>query len=325
MRDVRNACTLRLIATTGLILAAAGAVAQTTEKPRSRTIPGMQVTRDQQYGDIGGADPNLTSLEIYALRTSKNLPVLVFIHGGGWWAGDKNRGPIFCDVGKQSVSVRTSDDKTDTILKAIYFTGQGFVFVSTNYRLSPQVKHPTHVQDVAQAIAWVYKNISKYGGDPNRIFVMGHSAGAHLAALVATDGRHLEQSGASLDVLKGAILLDGAGYDIPRQMRQAGPRLERTYRTAFGEDPKDWKDASPITHIAKNKNIPPFLIVHAGERLASKTQAEWLARKLQAADVPARTFHARDKNHMTLNRHLGRPNDDTTLRIATFLRKHTSK
>jgi arylformamidase len=97
----------------------------------------------------------------------------------------------------------------------VTFVSTGFVYVAINYRLPPAVHHPTHARDVAKALAWVADNIGRYSGDPERIYAMGHSAGAHLAALVATDESYLKREGYSLKTIKGDILLDVGAYDIP--------------------------------------------------------------------------------------------------------------
>lgn len=99
--------------------------------------------------------------------------------------------------------------------KAELFTGQGWLFISANYRLVPEGKHPNNVQDVASAIAWAHEHAAEHGGDPARVFIMGHSAGCHLVALVATDHRRLEQAGGSLDIVKGVVALDTHAYNLP--------------------------------------------------------------------------------------------------------------
>ena len=160
------------------------------------------------FASLPGVDPKLLSLDIYRPKSPSNagqqaaLPVVVMIHGGGWRTGDKANE----SQGKQ---------------KASFFTGRGFVYVSINYRLSPAVQHPAHVEDVAKALAWVADHIASYGGDPERIFLMGHSAGAHLAALVTTDERYLSKLGKSSLKLNGVILLDTAGYDIARNIDES--------------------------------------------------------------------------------------------------------
>src|ERR1700754_5069543 len=120
-------------------------------------------------------------LDVYAPQGAKNLPVVFWIHGGGWQTGDKK----------------------DVQLKPQAFTDKGFVFVSTNYRLLPSVDMATLIRDIAKSIRWVHEHIADHGGDPKRLLVMGHSAGAQLAALICTDDRYLKAEGVSLSVIKG--------------------------------------------------------------------------------------------------------------------------
>ncbi|UCH34344.1 MAG: alpha/beta hydrolase [Armatimonadota bacterium] len=264
--------------------------------------PDMARHPNLRYADLPGIDPNLLSLDIYAPSAAIKCPVLVMIHGGGWRLGDKANRAV-------------------ADLKSRHFVGQGYVFVSINYRLSPAVKHPTHVQDVARAIAWVHGNIARYGGDPARISVMGHSAGAHLAALVATDESYLDAEGKSLRILSGVILLDGAGYDLARHINDlgGGRGMRWLYEGAFGSDEAAWRDASPVTHIAPDKGIPPFLVFHAGARITSATLSREFAEALAKAGIAARTVHAADKSHRTINADIGKPGDWVTLTIMGFL------
>jgi acetyl esterase/lipase len=254
------------------------------------------------YAGENAANIKLQGLDIYTVENASNLPVMAYIHGGGWRKGDKNR----------------VHNKID------FFIKEGFIFVSINYRLSPAVMHPVHVQDVAKAVAWIHKNIREYGGDPDRIFTMGHSAGAHLAALVSIDDRRLKAEGASLKMLKGTVLLDGAGYDIPKIVEARG-LLSDIYKGAFGEDPEKLKDASPITHVAAGRNIPPFLIIHAGQREMSEMQSKNLEAALKKAGGEALVVAAPGKTHGTLNQHLGKPGDKPTKSVREFLRKYNKK
>ena len=216
-------------------------------------------------------DRLLTRLDVYAPARGDNHPVVVWIHGGAWRIGDKSR--------VQS--------------KPGAFNDRGYVFVSVNYRLHPAVTNKEQAGDIARAIRWVYDHVKDHGGDPERIFLMGHSAGAHLAALVATDERYLGETGLKLSDLSGVILLDGAGYDIPLQVRQAVlPRMKTMYTAVFTEDEATQRDASPITHVAPGKGIPPFLILHVASRKDSKIQSDGLAAKLRRGGVEAKVVPA---------------------------------
>ena len=254
-----------------------------------------------RYATVEGVDPNLLSLDVYAPKAARNCPVMVMIHGGGWRMGDKSNPAV-----GQS--------------KAAHFVAAGCIYVSVNYRLTPAVQHPVHVQDVAKALAWVDANIARYGGDPKRIIIMGHSADAHLAALVATDERRLKAEGRDLGIVKGVVLLDGAGYDVPRQIAAAGAVLRGMYEAAFTKDLAAQRDASPITHVAAGKGIPPFLILYVASRPDAADQSNRLADALRKAGVRAEAIPCQGKNHMTINQDIGAPGDKPTAAIMDFLR-----
>jgi arylformamidase len=265
----------------------------------------LTVSRDIPYDHVAGVDPNLLSLDIYAPKTgtaaARDLrPVLVMIHGGAWQIGDK----ATPNIGSR---------------KAATFVSNGFVYVAINYRLSPSVRYATQAGDVAKALAWVVQNIGHYSGDPGRIYVMGHSAGAHLAALVATDESYLTREGLNLKTIKGVVLLDGP-YDIPWVMEHIGTRgRDMLFTPAFGNDPKVWSNASPIDHISAGKGIPPMLILYAN-RPRSPEVSRHLAQALKAAGVPAAAVEVQGKNHAAMNRDVSNPNDAETQIILEFLR-----
>ena len=235
----------------------------------------------------------------------KSLPVMFWIHGGGWGAGDK----------------------TDVALKPKVLTDRGFVFVSTNYRLLPDVKMEELTRDIAKSLGWVHKNIAKYGGDPKRIFVGGHSAGAQLAALICIDHRYLKEENVSSEVLKGCVPVDGDTYDIPkiimtaelRQYLYGGPPITRGHRQKFGNDPKKHIDFSAVTHVAKDKGIPPFLILYFSGNPNTRAQARRLGEVLKQSEIPVKLYGARDSNHNRLNDELGKDDDPATQEFYNFL------
>jgi arylformamidase len=244
-------------------------------------------------------------LDIYAPDDAKNLPVVFWIHGGGWQTGDK----------------------TSVQIKPRVLTQRGFVFVSTNYRLLPHVEMEELIGDVAKSLGWVHKNIARYGGDPKRIFVMGHSAGAQLAALLCIDDRYLKAEGVPFDVLKGCVPVDGDTYDLPaiimtaefRQTVHGLPLPKFGHRVKFGNDPKKHIDFSAVTHVAKGKGIPPFLILHVAGHPNTAAQARRLGAVLQEAEIPAKVFGARETTHNKLNNDLGLPDDPATKELFQFL------
>jgi hypothetical protein len=124
------------------------------------------------------------------------------------------------------------------------------------------VKHPVLIQDVARAVAWVHDHAAEHGGDAAQLFLTGHSAGAHLVALLGTDAKRLAEHGKPLSILRGVIPLDSAAMDI-REVAASDRRPDSPYRAAFGDEPAGWADASPIVHAANGKGLPPFQMIVA--------------------------------------------------------------
>jgi arylformamidase len=253
----------------------------------------MRIHRDLPYAAPAA---ERQALDLYAPREGKGLPVVVWVHGGGWQAGDKS--------------------EVDTKPQA--FVERGYVFVSVNYRLLPAVTIRQMAADVAKAIRWTHDHAREYGGDPDRLFVTGHSAGAQLAALVCTDDRYLKAEGLSLALVKGCIPVDGDTYDVPLQIATVEQRRADIYRRKFGDEASQ-KELSPVTHAAKGRSIPPFLILHVAGHPETTLQSRRLVTALQAAGVRASAFPAEDKNHVTLNTDLGRPDDRPTAALFEFL------
>lgn len=244
-------------------------------------------------------------LDIYAPQEAKNLPVVFWIHGGGWQGGDKS-------------SVQ---------LKPQAFVDKGYVFVSTNYRLLPHVDMATIVGDIAKSIHWVHDHIADYGGDPQRLLVMGHSAGAQLAALVSIDERYLKAEGLSLSIIKACVPVDGDTYDVPAIIETAEtrrrvhglPQAKFGHREKFGNDPAKHRDFSAVTHVAKNKGIPPFFILHVAEHPDTSSQAQRLGNTLREAGLPVTVFGAKETTHNKVNADLGLPDDPATKALFEFL------
>ena len=218
-------------------------------------------------------------------------------------------------------------DKSEVQLKPQWFMDKGFVFVSTNYRLLPDVDMGTLIRDVAKSFSWVQKHIAEYGGNPKRVLVGGHSAGAQLAAIICTDDRYLKAEGISFDVLIGCVPVDGDTYDVPAIIETAETRLrvhglpppKYGHREKFGITPENHKDFSAVTHIAKGKGIPPFLILHVADHPDTTAQALRLGAVLKAADVTTTVFGAKDTKHSKINEDLGLPDDPATAAVSEFV------
>jgi len=256
----------------------------------------MQVHRDLSYAE---PKSERQTLDVYQPSHAKERPVVFWIHGGGWKKGSKE--------GVQ--------------LKPRAFTEHGFVFVSTNYRLLPEVSIQEMAGDIAKAIRWTHEHAKEFGGDPNAIYVLGHSAGAHLAALVCTDDRYLKAEGVSLSIIKGCVPLDVSVYDIPKRLADSNVAPPATMREVFGDTDELHRELSPVTHVAKGKNIPAFLIFHVADRPETRLQSHWFAEKLTAAGVVARVVAAEGKTHGTISTDLGLPDDKPTQALFEFLKR----
>lgn len=268
------------VAVTALMLAMVGVPVMARDaKP---VVQAASAPREIAYG----AD-ELQRLDFHAARgTAGPAPLFVFVHGGGWRQGDKRN--------------------ATGVEKVTHFLDRGFAFASVNYRLVPAARVEDQAQDVADAIGYLVKHGRALGIDASRIVLAGHSAGAHLSALVATDPQYLKRVGLGLDRLDGVVLLDGAAYDVPAQ-RAEGPRfMQRTYAQAFGDDPARQRALSPTLQAAA-PNAPAFLILHV-DREDGRRQSEALGTALRGAgaNVSVQAIDGKGlRGHMAINRSLG--------------------
>jgi acetyl esterase/lipase len=259
------------------------------------------VTRDIKYGSAHERQV----LDVYSPAGAKNLPVVFWIHGGGWQTGDKSM----------------------VALKPKAFNDAGFVFVSISHRLLPTVDMEAINRDVAAALGWVHKNIASRGGDPARLLVMGHSSGGELAALMCTDDRYLKAEGVPLTAIKGCVPVDADTFDIPAIIEVAETRARahqlplptNGHRQKFGNDPVKHRDFSAVTHVAKDKGIPPFLILHIGGNPDTTAQARRFANVLEASGIPVKVVPAREATHASINDNLGAPGDPVTKELFAFV------
>jgi len=243
-----------------------------------------------------GADPK-QRLDLVKPVGVTRAPVLLFIHGGGWSIGDK-------------AHVAGG--------KARWANGKGWAFASANYRLVPQATVEQQAADVASAIAWLRANAAREGLDPDRIVLMGHSAGAHLAALVGTDPQYLKGAGVPMGAVKGVVLLDGAGYDVPTQASAEMNIVKPMYEAAFSKDPRRQAALSPTRHAAA-PNVARWLILPIERRQDSQAQSKGLADALKRAGASATVVAVPGESHGSLNKGLGETGDFATEQVARFL------
>ncbi len=255
--------------------------------------------------DLNGSAPpkpqKLNRLDLYTPAGSASAdrrPVVVYIHGGNWRAGDK--------LNKIAAKTRL-------------FTNAGYVFASINYRLSPnpvntkypsgRIRFPAHPADVGEALAWISRNVANYGGDPTRILLLGHSAGAHLASLVATDPAYVAAFEMNPEHVIGVASLDTDAYDVRRRATYGGKSARNAIYNAFATPGEDaiwdtWSNASPIRWA--DRRDPRFLLVtQAGANVrvnGARAMAERLGQGPQ--DVLALPY-----SHARINDALGSKDD----------------
>lgn len=183
------------------------------------------------------------TLTVFSPRNSKhqNNPVLVFVHGGNWNSGDKK---LYGFFGRN-------------------FAKKGVTTVIVGYTLSPNADYNDMANEVAQAVNWTKENISKYKGNPNEIFLTGHSAGGHLVALVGTNPKYLKDK----SIIKGIVLNDAAGLDMKHYLEEFPPTDQDDYLATWSNNPDKWEDASPIYFL--DKSSPPFMIYNGSKTYES--------------------------------------------------------
>lgn len=208
-----------------------------------------------------------------------DAPLVVFIHGGGWSIGNRSM----------------------VQAKPQHFKQAGYVFASAGYRLLPEAPVETQAADIGAALRALRGQAEAGGFDPDRIVLIGHSAGAHLAALVATDPQY---AGDAFGTIRGVVLLDGAGYDVPAAMATPTMEMPNLYRDVFGTDPKRQKALSPITHVG-GKDAAHWLALYVAERPNSRAQSEALMTALAKAGAKAEAVAITGTDHGRMNRELG--------------------
>jgi arylformamidase len=252
--------------------------------------------------DVPYGKDELQRLDVYAPRDAKDAPTVVFFHRGEW----------------------TKGDKSEASYKPKFLNENGVVFVSANYRLSPAVKHPAHINDVAAAVRWVYDHAAEFGGSNKKIVVMGHSAGCHLVTLLALDPRYLAEVKLRPSDLRGVVTWSGGAYDLVAKVK-AGGTYGPYIKAAFGDSEDAWRDASPVAHVGDAKPLPPFLFVSVvdKDKKDSMLAAQNLAGLIRGAGGRATTRTLEGRTHMTVNALLGAPDDTTGVVLLDFVRRAT--
>ncbi len=272
---------------------------------------GMPRVVTEVYTQIPGVDPRHHALDIHTPIRNEACPptpVVVYFHGGGYVMGDK------------------ANQLTD---KVALFSGSGWTFVSANYRLSPKPDgaeearstYPDAQNDAAAAVAHLVRHALRLNIDPSRIVLMGHSAGAHLAALVSTDRRHLAAAGIGNQRIRCTVVLDTDAYDLPELIRRGGDR-RNVFRNAIGSGMAELEAASPMRHVSAG--VPPHFIVARGSQVR-RDQAQAYHSAVQAFAPEAQLLTVRGYTHAEVNSAIGKPGETTvTVPLMAFLRRCAS-
>jgi acetyl esterase/lipase len=277
------------------------------KKKEEQPLPADYTKTTIAYKQINGVDANLLSLDIYAFtpKPEQPKPVVIYVHGGAWAVGDKGN----------SISNKVN-----------LCNSLGYVFVSINYRLSPnpaeltnpnRVMFPLHNLDVADAVKWVHDNIAQYGGDKQKMVLMGHSAGGHLTALTSVSSQFLPALGLPVNTLKGAAVIDTEGYDVTVKASEG----EVVYLNAFGNNTQTWKQASPTEQLVQGTAYPAFFVAKRGAntRIA---QADAFINKLQSVGGTVTHITANQYDHEGINDAIGAPNETAvTEPLKAFFRQ----
>jgi acetyl esterase/lipase len=282
----------RLLGLAALFLLPGVALADEAKKAEPPKTYEVKVVRDLTYYDLpGDPDAYRHRLDVYSPDGKGPFPVLFFVHGGAWVSMSKD--DVFGLLGYGTIARCLAE--------------RGLVVVVPNYRLSPGVKHPEHVKDVARAFAWTCRNIHKYGGAPGQVFVGGHSAGGHLAALLCTDESYLKAEKRGLKDVRGVIGVSGVyrvddlELDLSATALRGGASVKvnvRPLTLVFG-DAKMARQASPLTHV--RPGLPPFLLLNGGlDYPPLLRMSRELAAALKKARCEVEVKRLRWRTHETL-------------------------
>ena len=253
----------------------------------------VRVVKDIAYrASVGGTDGK-DRLDLYLPQGKTGAPVIVWYYGGALQQGDKS-------------------DATE-VGAAQRFAAAGIATAVVNYRLSPGVSHPAHIEDAAASFAWVKRHIAQYGGDPNQIFLVGHSAGAYLLALLATDERYLAAHGLSARDIRGVVPVSAFFW-----VERVGVAPDRP-KTVWGSDEAVWKDASPAHHL--RAGLPTMLLLYAdGDEPWRQQQNEEFEREVRkAGNARVGMVRIGNRTHMSILGHLKDDDDPASNNIIAFV------
>jgi len=273
-----------------------GSIAERRAAPKAET-PRTKPDLTFSYGE-----DRLQQIDFYRAKgASAPAPLVIFVHGGGWRRGSK--------------------DVAASRYAPAHYTGLGYHYAAINYRLVPAATVEQQAADVARSVRALLDRSRELGIERGKVVLTGHSAGAHLVALVGTDEQYLRGAGLSFRDIAGIMPNDGAAYDVAAQMKDGGPMMQDTYVQAFGTDPARQRALSPTYHAAA-PNAPRFLLIHV-KRQDGVAQAKGLETALRQGGtaVERREFEGRGlQGHAEINRQLGNPDYPATAVVDAWLK-----
>lgn len=221
-------------------------------------------------------------MDVFLPAAPQRAPMLLMVHGGAWMVGDKSMSRV-------------------VDAKVAHWVGErGYIVVSINYRMVPQVDVQAQARDVATALATVQARAAGWGGDPSRLVLMGHSAGAHLVALLSTDPARAAAQGAG--PWRGTVALDSAAIDTVALMSR---RHLRFYDRVFGADPASWRSVSPTASLTP-RAVPTLVVCSTLRRDDSCGQAKVFVDRARAMGSRSELL-PQALDHADVNGELGRP------------------
>ena len=233
-----------------------------------------------------------TCLDLYLPEGAEDHPLLIFIHGGAWRTGDKSQ---YENIGRT-------------------FAAAGIGTAIINYPLGPL--HPAHVEQAACAFGWLREHASTHGWDEDRMFVGGHSAGGHMAALLTLDPKYLKEVKLKASHVRGCIVLDGVALDLDHA-RERPPLLLEMYQGAFGAA-EGWHAASPMTWIA-SRSAPFLILIGEKDDWISHEDTRQFAEKLKLQGTPVESVTVPGRDHFGMVTRIGDPNDPVAPQIIKFI------
>ncbi len=267
------------------------------EKRQAANNASDDIKKLRLISDVAYGSDAAQTFDVYLpAQAVSNAPVILMVHGGGWKQGDKAYGNVVAN-------------------KAPFFAAHGAIFISTNYRMIPAADPLEQARDVARALAYAQKNAARWSGSAQHFILMGHSAGAHLVALLSAQPEIARAAGAQN--WRATVALDSAGYDIEKVMAE---RHHKLYDEAFGSDPALWRSASPAAQIGAK--MPPFLAVCSSQRAVACAQAKILQEKARAFGGVFDILPV-DMSHSEINHQLG-VDDNYSNTVLEFLNRNAS-